>query len=141
MPMIHPRPEALEAHLRALRLIGVHGGSFRHTCAAATCTRRAHWRYFSECNPRLAEMLIVCGAYEVYEIADEDGYASGRGYVVLERADGPSGSLYVASKEWGTLVEALRYACEMAVENIRQETEGQCVPPPAPVPGIPYAPA
>lgn len=106
MPTIQPRPEARAAHAEALRLIGQH-------------------------NDRIAEVLIVCGAYEVYQLA-------GTAHAVVERADGPAGWLYVASEVFDSYAQAIRYACEKSIENIRLEIDGPLEALPAPVPGIKY---
>lgn len=143
MPTILPRPEARAAHMDALRLIGHHRTALEgHACEKATCTRPAHWRVYRDANPRLAEVLIICGAYEVYEaVSPQTGYpVRDGGYAVLERADGPAGTLYVDSARFGTWPEAIRYACEKSIENIAQEV-GEPITRPAPVPGIAYAAA
>lgn len=136
MPNIQIRPEAKAAHMDALRIIGEHRPIFDggpNCVGAEQCTRPAHWRVYRDMNPRLAEVLIICGAYEVYQTFDGKPIR----YAVLERADGPAGTLYVASKVFNTNAEAIRYACEMACASVAEEM-GEALPLPAPVPGIKY---
>lgn len=119
------RPTASEetraAHLAALRLIGFHGGSFNHTCSAATCTRAAHWRYFPEDNPQLARLAIPGGAYEVYAVAAADGYPGGAGFALLRLSDGPAGRWYTATALCSTYGEAVRTAFQFAVPLMEAE--------------------
>lgn len=148
MAALRPTPpptEALAAHLEALRLIAVHGGNFDHTCDRATCTRRAHWRYFPERNERLAE-LRTCdgGAYEVYEVAGDDGYPEldeADGYCVLRRsgktaagyyrqeAQALRSPLYTGYTLHDTYGEAIRAACAAAVADHVGDEEPQPAAP------------
>lgn len=90
-------------------------------------------------NPRIAEVLGIACAYEVYMKVDPDsGYPTGRsGYVVILRADGPY-VLYVDSWDAPTHAEAVRMACEMACRDVADET-GEKLPAPTPHPEITYA--
>lgn len=106
-----------EAHVWAMRLRGFHGGSFRHTCDAGTCTRPAHWRYYPEANPLLARLTAGAAAYEVYRVAGADGRpAQDEAYAILRLADG----LYAPVAIIGALREAYLYACDFALDELGQ---------------------
>lgn len=91
-------------------------------------------------NPRIAEVLGIACAYEVYMKVDPTtGYATGRnGFLVVLRADGPY-VLYVDKWDAPTHAAAVRMACEMACRDVAEETDEK-LPAPTPHPDITYAP-
>lgn len=90
-------------------------------------------------NPRIAEVLGICCAYEVYMKVDPKvGYANGKnGYLVILRADGPTRTLYVQSWEAPTHAAAVRLACELGCREVADET-GEELFAPLPLEEIKY---
>lgn len=90
-------------------------------------------------NPRIAEVLGIACAYEVYQQVNSlTGYPTrDSGYVVVLRADGPW-VLYVDSWKADSHQAAVRMACEKACKDVADEEDAK-LPPPAPLAGIEYA--
>lgn len=90
-------------------------------------------------NPRIAEVLGIACAYEVYQAIDPaTGYPTrDSGYLVVLRADGPF-VLYVESWKAPTHAQAVRLACEMACKDVADEG-GEKLFAPEPLDGIEYA--
>lgn len=89
-------------------------------------------------NPRVAEILGIACAYEVYsKVNPATGYPDARtGYVVVLRADGPY-VLYVDAWDAPTHADAVRLACEKACSDVAAEI-GVGLPIPAPAAGVEY---
>lgn len=106
------------AHLSALRLMGFHGGAFDKVCDAARCVRPAHWRYYPEANPLLAQVAIRGGAYEVYAVAGADGHPAvpRRGFCILRRV----GQLYTVTGLVSLYADAVRLAAECGIDETDQ---------------------